>query len=373
LHRQILFLQQDFCEALMTTWPQVVRAVALMVAVIPIWSCRMDKSARVDKLFEPYQGENTPGAAVLIIKHGQPILAKAFGCARLDERIPVTPPTNFRLASVTKQFTAMCIMMLVERGELTYEMTLQGIFPDFPDYGREITVRHLLTHTSGLIDYEDLIPDTAIVQVLDKDVLTMMKQQDSTYFVPGAQHRYSNTGYALLAMIVEKVAQKSFAQFLKENIFDRLGMANTIAYENGISTVTNRAMGYREEEGEFIFKDQSLTSAVLGDGGIYSSVEDLYKWDQALYTDRLVKIETLQQALTPAALNDGTVTDYGFGWRLDEYRGHRRMHRTGSTSGFQNIIQRYPDDKFTVIILTNRAEPEVAPLADRLTDLFLIE
>ena len=333
----------------------------------------MDKSARVDKLFESYDGDHTPGAAVMIIKNGQPILVKAYGWARLEEAVRVTPSTNFRLASVTKQFTAMCLMMLVERGELTYEMTLQGIFPDFPDYGRAITVRHLLNHTSGLIDYEDLIPDSATIQVLDRDVLALMKQQDSTYFVPGAEHRYSNTGYALLAMIVEKVAQKSFAQFLKENIFDPLGMSNSIAYEHGVTTVANRAMGYRPEQGEFIFKDQSVTSAVLGDGGIYSSVEDMYKWDQALYADKLVKAQTLQQALTPAILNNGTVTDYGFGWRLDEYRGHRRMHHTGSTIVFRNVIQRYLDDDFTVVILTNRAEPDVAPLAEQLTDLYLMD
>ncbi len=333
----------------------------------------MDKSARVGELFKSYHGENTPGAAVMIIHHGRPVLTKAYGWADLEDKTPVTPQTNFRLASVTKQFTAMCIMMLVEREELNYDMTLQGIFPEFPEYGKRITVRHLLQHTSGLIDYEDLIPDTATVQVLDQDVLAMMKQQDSTYFVPGAQHRYSNTGYALLAMIVEKVSQKSFARFLKENIFDPLGMANTVAYEKGVSTVPHRAMGYREDNGRFVGKDQSVTSAVLGDGGIYSSVEDLCKWEQALDTEKLVNMATRQQAFTPAILNDGTPTDYGFGWRIDEYRGHQRQHHTGSTSGFRNVIQRFPADKFAVIILTNRAEPEVAPLADKLADWFCFE
>jgi CubicO group peptidase (beta-lactamase class C family) len=130
-------------------------------------------------------------------------------------------------------------------------------------------------------------------------------------------------------------------------------------------------MGSREEKGKFIFKDQSLTSAVLGDGGIYSSIEDLFKWDQALYAEKLVKSETLQQAYTRGILNDGQGIDYGFGWRLDDYRGRARAQHTGSTSGFRNVIQRYPEDKFTVIILTNRAEPEVEELANQLTDLFL--
>lgn len=332
----------------------------------------MNSASPVDHLFSAYQGHR-PGAAVMIIHNGQKILNRAYGLASLEESIAITPATNFRLASVTKQFTAMCVLLLAEREEVTFEMTLQGLFPDFPDYGRAITVRHLLTHTSGLIDYEDLIPDTATVQVLDQDVLRLMKGQDSTYFPPGSQYRYSNSGYAVLAMIVEKVSRQPFAQFLQENVFAPLGMTHTVAYQKGISTVAHRAWGYREERGRFLLNDQSLTSAVLGDGGIYSSAEDLFKWDQALYTEKLARKETLQQAFTPARLADGTGTGYGFGWWIDEYRGRKRMHHYGSTSGFRNIIQRFPEDHFTVIILTNRAEPEVTPLAERLTDRFLLE
>jgi len=175
----------------------------------------------------------------------------------------------------------------------------------------------------------------------------------------------------MLAMVVEKISGKSFAQFLQENIFRPLGMKNTVAYEKNISTVKSRAMGYRQEGGRFVFSDQSVTSAVLGDGGIYSSVDDLFKWDQALYTEKLVKKETLAAAFSPGVLLDGKTLEYGFGWRLDQYNGHRRVMHTGSTSGFRNVIQHYPDDNFTVIILTNRAEPEVTPLADKLAERFL--
>ncbi|MGH7597314.1 MAG: serine hydrolase domain-containing protein [bacterium] len=335
------------------------------------FSFQPNKPNQVDQLFEAYRGKDTPGAVVMVIKNGKPVLNKAYGLANLEGKTPVTLATNFRLASVTKQFTAMCIMMLVQSGRLGYDHNLQQIFPEFPAYGRNITIRHLLQHTSGLIAYEDLIPDTATVQVLDKDILKMMMAQDSTYFPPGAKYRYSNSGYAVLAIAIEKISGKSFAQFLHDNIFKPLGMKNTVAYQKDISTVKHRAMGYRQEGGQFVFSDQSLTSAVLGDGGIYSSVEDLFKWDQALYTESLVKQETLAAAFTPGVLNDGKVLDYGFGWQLDQLNGHHRVMHGGSTSGFRNVIQRYLDDKLTIIILTNRAEPEVVPLADKLAELFL--
>ncbi len=331
----------------------------------------MERISQMEALFKAYAQPAAPGAAVMVIHHGKPVFVRTFGLANLAENMPVRPATNFRLASVTKQFTAMSIMMLVERGKLDYERTLAGLFPDFPVYGRAVTIRHLLQHTSGLLDYEDLLPDTATAQVLDRDVLALMQAQDSTYFPPGTQYRYSNSGYAVLAMVVERVTGMRFAEFLRANIFAPLGMNNTVAFENGVSSVKHRALGYREENGAFVLKDQSLTSAVLGDGGIYSSIEDLFKWDQALYTERLVSAATLQQAFTPGVLADGRPLDYGLGWRLQEYRGHRRVQHTGSTSGFRNVIQRYPDDKFSVIILTNRAEPEVEELATQLTDIFL--
>lgn len=334
------------------------------------FSGNLDKTAQIDELFKSYIGKDTPGAAVMLIKNGKPILKKAYGLANLEEKTLITTKTNFRLASVTKQFTAMCIMQLAEFGELHYDDHLQKIFPEFPIYGRNVTVRHLLQHTSGLVAYEDLISDTATVQVLDKDVLRLVMTQDSTYFPPGTLFRYSNSGYAVLAMIIEKVSGKPFAQFLQENIFKPLGMNNTVAHEKGISIVKNRAMGYRLDGSRFVFSDQSVTSAVLGDGGIYSSIEDLFKWDQALYTEKLVKKETLAAAFTPGILLNGKVLDYGFGWHLDQFNGHRRVTHIGSTSGFRNVIQRYPDDHFTVIILTNRAEPDVAALAEKLFELF---
>jgi len=345
---------------------KIVFGFGILVVFMGLFACSQNTERRVDRLFKAYRGEDRPGAAVMVIQDGSPILTKCYGMANLEENIPVTSSTNFRLASVTKQFTAMSIMILSERGQLDINSSLQDIFPDFPEYGKDITIRHILQHNSGLIDYESLIPDTAMVQVLDRDVLRMMMAQDSTYFEPGTAYQYSNSGYAVLAMIVEQVSGKSFAQFLDENIFQPLGMNHTLAFEEGISTVSNRAIGYFVEKDSIGFSDQSLTSAVLGDGGIYSSIDDLLLWDQALYTDQLVSSETLRQIFTPGLEN------YGFGWRIEAYKGHPRVYHAGSTCGFRTCIHRLPEDEFTVIILTNRRDPAVDDLAGKLIDMYLI-
>ena len=336
-----------------------------LITIALIFGCAQDKESRVDHLFRNYQG-NRPGASVMIIKDGKPLLVKAYGMANLEKKIPVSPATNFRLASVTKQFTAASILMLIERGKLSLSTTLGELFPDFPKYGQKITIDQLLHHTSGLLAYEDIIPDTVKKQVKDKDVLALMMRQDSTFFPPGTDYRYSNTGYAVLAMIIEKVSGQSYADFVRQNIFEPLGMTQTVAYEKGISTVPNRAFGYTVEDDSISLTDQSTYSAVLGDGGIYSSIRDLFKWDQALYGDRLLSFQMQSYAFTPQ------LEHYGCGWRIDRYKGHRRIHHTGSTMGFRNVIQRFPDDHFTVIILTNRKAPGVAPLAEKLVDWYLL-
>ena len=340
--------------------------LTLILTILFLSSCQKDRVAQLDDLFTDYSGSDKPGAAVMIIKDGKPLIVKTYGMANVATQKPVLPSSNFRLASVTKQYTAMCIMMLVEDAKLNYETTLGEIYPEFPEYGQSIIIRNILQHTSGLIDYEDLIPDTATIQVLDSDVMQMMMKQDSTFFEIGSQYRYSNSGYAMLAMIIEKISGQTFAEFLRTQIFAPLEMNETVAYEKGISTVNFRAYGHTVHEDSVQTTDQSITSAVLGDGGIYSSVLDLFKWDQALYTEKLVSKETFKLATTPH------LERYGFGWRIDEYKGHLRNHHTGSTKGFRNVIQRFPDDQFTVIILSNRNDPDVAPLADQLVDWFLL-
>lgn len=322
-------------------------------------------AADVDNLFSRYQGDDVPGAAVMVIRDGDVVLERTYGMANLEDGIAIAPTSNFRLASITKQFTASSIMLLVEQGKLSLDDTLTDSFDGFPAYGREITLRHLLQHNSGLIDYEGMIPDDYAGQVSDRDALRMMYDVSETYFPPGSEYRYSNTGYAMLAMLIEDISGMPFARFLQEHIFEPLGMDNTVAYQRGVSTVANRVYGYTVENGKVSFSDQSTTSAVLGDGGIYTSLRDYYKWDQALYTERILSQESLRQMWT------GNFGDYGLGWRVDRKNGHRRLHHDGSTSGFRNYVIRYPDHRMTVLVLTNRRGPDVKPLAEAVAELYL--
>lgn len=347
----------------------------IFLLIICIASCTMNNEDKINQIFRGYNKPDVPGAAVMIIKNGEIIFQKGFGFANLELNQPVNETTNFRLASVTKQFTAMSILLLIERGKLKYNTTLKEIFPDFPEYGSKINIKNLLQHTSGLIDYEDLIHDSVTIQLKDKDVLELIMKTDSTYFEPGSQHKYSNSGYALLALTVEKISGKPFRDFLYDNIFKPLEMENTIAFENSINEVTNRAYGYTITENGIDLTDQSITSAVLGDGGIYSSLNDLYKWDQALYTDSVIDEKYLIESLTPGITSDGTEFSYGYGWHLEKRYNTKVVYHTGSTRGFRNIIYRIPEKHFTVVILTNRntgPESSTLVMAHQLADIYFV-
>ncbi|HVF17649.1 MAG TPA: serine hydrolase domain-containing protein, partial [Steroidobacteraceae bacterium] len=289
------------------------------------------------------------------------------GYADLESRELITASTNFRLASITKQFTSAAILLLSEAGKLTVDDRVHAWLPTLPGAAQPVTIRHLLTHTSGLIDYEDVIPESISAQLHDADVLKLLETQDRTYFAPGTGYRYSNSGYALLALIVEKASGETFASFLRAHIFKPLDMNQTLAHEEGVSTVAQRAFGYSAKNNSWERTDQSQTSAVLGDGGIYSSIEDLAKWDAALYDDRLLKPSSLQAAFAPSTRTDDASVQYGFGWRIT---GETLWH-SGETSGFRNVIVRYPRRRLTVIMLTNRNDPEPYSTALEIAKLHL--
>jgi CubicO group peptidase (beta-lactamase class C family) len=346
-------------------------------------SSKPPDSAQIDAIFSAAIGSGeVPGAAVLVIKNGEPVFTKGYGVAELRSLKKIDSHTNFRLASLTKQFTAMSIMLLVHDGRLHYDDPLAGIFPDFPAYGKAITVRHLLNHTSGLLDYEDLMPaaDPKLpveqVQISDAGVLDLLKHQARTKFAPGSKWDYSNSGYVTLGLIVEKIAGKSFPDFLRERIFAPLEMNATMAYVRGRNTISNRAFGHSNRNGQWEQTDQSPTSATLGDGGIYTSLDDMAKWDRAIRRHTLLSEQEMQAAFTPVKVPgviepDGKPASYGFGWFLNPYRGHQRMWHYGETVGFRSTIQRFPADELTIIVLCNRADLNPSALALKVADLFI--
>ena len=360
----------------------LVRAVSRLVSTLAICAV-VASAAGIDAIFAPLADAKSPGLAVLVRQNGRTVFERGYGARDLRTLAPIDAKTDFRLASFTKQFTAIAIMLLVHDGKLRYDQRLTEVFPDFPAYGQAITVRQLLTHTSGLPDYEDLMPGdtwTAAHQIQDKEVLGLLKHQTAGKFAPGSSWAYSNSGYVVLGLIVAKVSGKPFAEFLDSRIFQPLHMNRTLVYINGKNTVPNRAYGHTRQGGRFIETDQSSTSATQGDGGIYSNLEDLGKWDNALETHALLSEAEMRAALTPVRLNDGSQPKwpanpnddnlhpgkpvaYGFGWFLDPFESRPRAWQTGSTMGFRTVIERFTVAKLTIVVLSNRTDLDPEKLA----------
>jgi len=330
-----------------------------------------DEQRALDSLFAAYTGPSKPGGSVVVIRDATVVVRRAYGMADLERRVPASPETDYRLASVSKQFTAMCIMLLARDGKLELDLPVRRILPELPQRIAPVTIRHLLNHTSGLWDYEDLIAESRTTQLDDGDVLSMVASKDSLYFPPGTAYRYSNSGYVLLGIIVARVSGISFPRFLQARIFGPLGMTSSVAHVEGSDTVPHRAYGYSPRGGGFEQTDQSVTSATLGDGGIYTNVDDMTRWDRALSDTTLVGAELMTLATTPPALPRGSQTEYGFGWFIDSYRGEQRWRHTGETSGFHNAIMRFPARRLTVIVLTNRSSGEPDAIAERIADRYL--
>jgi CubicO group peptidase (beta-lactamase class C family) len=368
-----------------------------MATKLPAQSMDLSTDKMMDAVFSGVTSPEAPGLAVLVQKKGQPVFERGYGVRDLRSKAKIDARANFRLASFTKQFTAMAIMLLVHDGKLRYDQSLTEIFPDFPSYGKAITIRNLLNHTSGLSDYEDLMDAvekakgstwTAEKQIQDAEVLELLKKEKAGKFAPGTSWSYSNSGYVVLGTIVAKVSGQSYADFLRERIFTPLKMNHTIVFQRGKNKIANRAFGHSKENGAIKETDQSSTSATLGDGGIYSNLEDLAKWDDALRNHTLLSEMDFQPALTPVKLNDGSEphwpvepnddnlhpgkpVSYGFGSFLDPHEERQRMWHTGTTIGFRTVIERFTEgDGLTVIILCNRTDLDPEKLALKVASFY---
>jgi CubicO group peptidase (beta-lactamase class C family) len=324
----------------------------------------------IDKLMQRYAGEG-PGASLLVLQDGKPLVARGYGRSDVSNGSAAGPLTAYRLASVSKQFTAAAILLLVQDGKVGLQDSVRTWFPGLPVEDAGITVQHLLTHASGLMDYEDLMATPYTGQIHDAGVLALLEKEHRLYFKPGTGYRYSNGAYALLALLVEKASGKTFPDFLKQRIFKPLGMTGTLAYVQGGPEIAHRAFGYSLVDGQWQRTDQSSTSAVLGDGGIYSSIDDLARWDAALYDNRLLTEASRKLAFSPhnEVTGEGYLAHYGFGWRIT---GDTLWH-SGETIGFRNVIVRWPKQHLTVVLLSNRNDPEPYQTALAIGALFVRE
>jgi CubicO group peptidase (beta-lactamase class C family) len=305
---------------------------------------------------------NMFNGTILIANKGKVIYKNYFGYSDMTTMEPLILNSQFYLASVSKTLTSTAIMFLKEQNKINYEDKISYYIPELAKYANQVSIRQVLTHTSGIPNWTKFnifrsSPGNFIDNLTNKDIFDFLVRQDSLDFTPGAKHSYSNSGYMLLAMIVEKVSDMPFRVFMKENIFDSLGMNNTVVYDESKPEIPNKVIGYNmfgEEDDYNLF--------TYGPGGIYSTIEDLYKFDQALYTEKLISKKTLQEALEKPKLNNGTLYEnkyswsYGFGWQFRRDSTKYVMRHSGGFNGFSTVLYRELNNQNSIIILTNKGE-----------------
>ena len=350
--------------------------------------------ARLDAVLANHVERDGPGITAMVIKDGRVAYRKSLGFADLDSRRPIAAGTQFLLGSVTKQFTAMAIMILRDRGKLQLEDPLSKFCPEFPAYAGSITIRHLLNHTSGLPDYEELLlgkvdydklfqsskSPRASHEFTSAEALLALSRQPKLNFAPGEKFEYSNSGYLVLAQIIERLSGMRYAEILKRNLFDPLGMRDTLVVDERHQTVPHLATGYGKRNGRWQDIAYTPENYIYGEDGIYGTIDDLRRWDQALYSDKLVSRSAIQMMFQPGRTNDGKDSDtfmtallkrptsYGFGWFVTSFGETLEVEHGGFWSGYRSYIIRQPSRRLTVIVLMNSADDQIGPIAHGLID-----
>lgn len=331
--------------------------------------------AKVDQLFVEWNRPDSPGAAVAVTRDGEVIYKQGYGMANLEYDIPITPTTIFDIASVSKQFAAFAIVILSHQGKLSIDDDIRIHLPDVPDFGHTITIRHLLHHTSGLRDWVqslviagDLMDDV----ISFKHILKMARHQKVLNFEPGAAYLYSNTGYNLLAEIVETVTGDSFREWTDTHIFKPLGMTNSHFHDDYEMILKNRAYSYQAVENSG-FKHAVNNTTALGSSSLYSTVEDLAKWILNFEDTRIGEQTVIEQMHQRGVLNNGEQIDYAFGLNIGKYRTLKTVGHSGSWRGFRSHLMRFPDQKFGVVILCNLDTFNPLGLAEKVADIYLAD
>lgn len=335
---------------------------------------QIPQSTAIDSLFSAWDSMETPGAALGVIRDGQLIYAKGYGSADLEHDVPITPETVFYIGSVSKQFVTFCILLLEEQGKLDLDDRIQKYLPEFPEYDAPLTIRHFIHHTSGVRDYltlMDLKGRSYLDHITPLEVYDLIKRQQELNFTPGERYLYSNSCYFMLAMIVEKASGMPIREFARENIFEPLGMAHSLFYDDNRDLIKNRAFSYYKRDDGY----ENLINRfdLVGSGGVYSNIEDLALWDQNFYDNQLGAggpslIEKMQ---ADGKLNNGESAGYAFALNVGEYRGLKTVSHGGALAGYRSELLRFPEQRFSVVILANRGDANPTGMCYRVADILL--
>jgi CubicO group peptidase (beta-lactamase class C family) len=332
---------------------------------------------RVDQIFAEWDTPNTPGCALAIIKDGKIIYSRGYGMANLELGVPLAPNSIFDIGSTSKQFTALCILMLARRGKLSLDDPIQKYLPEMPQYEQPITVRHLVHHTSGIRDYLTLMALSNMPfenDYQEPEVVGLIARQKALNFLPGEEYLYSNSGYFLMSEIVQRVSGQNLRDFAEENIFGPLGMIHTHFHNNFKEIVPRRAYGYSPKKDGGFEIDMGIFD-VLGDGAVYTSVEDLLLWDRNYYDNKLDGggQELIRQMEQVGIFNSGEKQDYAFGLRISTYKGLPVVDHGGSWYGYRAQMMRFPRQRFTVICLANRSDSNPDGKCKQVADIYLAD
>jgi CubicO group peptidase (beta-lactamase class C family) len=362
---------------------RVILAIALTVTLGPAALAQQPSStpanaglaqSSVDRLFAQWDKPDTPGCALAVIKDGQIIYKRGYGLANLELSVPITSSSVFNVGSIAKQFTAMSILMLAQQGKLSLDDDVRKYVPEVPDFGTPITLRHLLHHTSGLRDFLEMLEmkgwRTGGDVTTEKDILDTVSRQRTLNHRPGDEFVYTNTGYVLLAIVVKRVTGEPLDQFAEANIFRPLGMTNTHFYDDHRTIIKGLVDGYLPRKGEGFLKWMPA-SDYIGSSNLFTTIEDLARWDQNFYDKKVAGAAVIEQMLTPGTLNDGVKLEYAGGLFITSYKGLKTVFHSGSTLGYQGTLHRFPDQHFSVTILCNVRGNNPDALARGVGDIYL--
>ena len=374
-----MILQRGSMRAIIVAGSALVAWLLLSDSALGQAYPRTELTTQVDELFAEWDGEISPGAVVGIFMDGRIIYSKGYGVANLDYGIPITPQSVLRIGSISKQFVAMCIVILAEQGKLSFDDDIRAYLPEMPDYGKQITIRHLLHHTSGIREYLTLVdlmgkPEGSVFGYTTRELVELLSRQQRLNFDPGSQFSYTNSGYFLLAEIVTRVSGVKAGAFAQENIFEPLGMTQTRFYDDPNAIIRNQAFGYSPKRDDG-YRLDILRSDVIGDLGVITTVEDFLHWDSNFYENKLGAgtSDLITTMFTRGRTSTGEELSYALGLEFDSYRGLKTMGHGGSAVGYVAEFLQFPEQRFSVVILSNLSSFRPGRLARQVADLYLAD